>query len=313
MYKIVGSDGREYGPIPAEVVRSWVQQGRANGQTRVLPDGSADWIALAACAEFADLFPVIPDSVAGAPGSLRAVPATTSGMAVTSLVMSILSVASCGITLVVTTPLGLILGIVSLGKIKRSQGRLRGRGVALAGIIISCVSLVFIPIFAAMVLPAIARVRNAQQTIRQGQAGGFNRSSVSGECVNNLKVAGLSIRLYALDHEDKFPKPAVWCDAITNEMGTLKAYACPARPSLKCGYAFNSKLAGKEHSKVDSATVMIFESDSGWNASGGKELMIQKPRHGGKFTVCFADGSVEEVAADEAATLRWDPTPATRE
>jgi hypothetical protein len=53
MYKIVGADGKEYGPISAEVLRLWISQGRANALTRVLPEGSLEWKALSELPEFA--------------------------------------------------------------------------------------------------------------------------------------------------------------------------------------------------------------------------------------------------------------------
>ena len=53
MYKIIGADGKEYGPIPAEILRQWIAEGRANPMTRVLPDGAADWKSLAELPEFA--------------------------------------------------------------------------------------------------------------------------------------------------------------------------------------------------------------------------------------------------------------------
>jgi hypothetical protein len=53
MYKIVGADGKEYGPISAEVLRLWISQGRANSLTRVLPEGSLEWKALSELPEFA--------------------------------------------------------------------------------------------------------------------------------------------------------------------------------------------------------------------------------------------------------------------
>jgi len=40
MYKIIGADGKEYGPIPAEQLREWIAEGRANAQTKVLPEGA---------------------------------------------------------------------------------------------------------------------------------------------------------------------------------------------------------------------------------------------------------------------------------
>jgi hypothetical protein len=46
MYKIIGADGREYGPISAEVVRRWIAEGRANGDTKILSEGSTIWITI---------------------------------------------------------------------------------------------------------------------------------------------------------------------------------------------------------------------------------------------------------------------------
>jgi hypothetical protein len=53
MYKIIGADQKEYGPVTAEQIRQWVAEGRANGQTLVLPDGATEWKPLSAHPEFA--------------------------------------------------------------------------------------------------------------------------------------------------------------------------------------------------------------------------------------------------------------------
>ena len=45
----------------------------------------------------------------------------------------------------------------------------------------------------------------------------------------------------------------------------------------------------------------------GWNASGGPELMIAKPRHNRVFVVGLADGSVQQLRESQLNTLRWDP------
>lgn len=52
MYKIIGGDGKEYGPVNADELRRWITEGRVNAQTRVLADGSADWQPLGAIPEF---------------------------------------------------------------------------------------------------------------------------------------------------------------------------------------------------------------------------------------------------------------------
>ncbi len=53
MYKIIGSDGREYGPVTTEQLRQWIATGRANLQTKAQPEGGTDWRPLAEFPEFA--------------------------------------------------------------------------------------------------------------------------------------------------------------------------------------------------------------------------------------------------------------------
>ena len=62
MFKVIGADGKEYGPVSNEQVRDWVREGRANAQTRVLPEGQTDWIALANVPEFEDVLGRRPDN-----------------------------------------------------------------------------------------------------------------------------------------------------------------------------------------------------------------------------------------------------------
>jgi hypothetical protein len=51
MYKIIGADQKEYGPVTAEQLRQWTVDGRANAQTLVQPEGSTDWQPLSAFPE----------------------------------------------------------------------------------------------------------------------------------------------------------------------------------------------------------------------------------------------------------------------
>ncbi len=53
MFKIIGGDGRQYGPISVEQLRQWILEGRANAQTLAQPDGAIDWKPLASLAGFA--------------------------------------------------------------------------------------------------------------------------------------------------------------------------------------------------------------------------------------------------------------------
>jgi uncharacterized membrane protein len=54
MFKMIGGDGQEYGPVTAEQLRQWILDHRANGQTLVQAEGEADWKPLSARPEFTE-------------------------------------------------------------------------------------------------------------------------------------------------------------------------------------------------------------------------------------------------------------------
>jgi hypothetical protein len=57
MYKIIGADQKEYGPVSAEEMRRWIAEGRVNGQTLIQAEGQADWRPLSSYPELAALLP----------------------------------------------------------------------------------------------------------------------------------------------------------------------------------------------------------------------------------------------------------------
>jgi type II secretory pathway pseudopilin PulG len=294
MYTILGGDGKQYGPITAETLRQWINEGRANRNTQVRPEGAEQWQALASVPEFAPLFAAPAPGLNAAVGGAPIGPPPNSGMAVTSLVLGI-SGFCCP---VITAIPGLILGFMAMNKIKASGGRIGGHGLALAGTIVSGVALVFslvlIAFYAALFLPALAKAKTKAQTIN---------------CVNNVKQLGLAVRLYAIDNNDLFPAATNWCDAIQPQVGTSKVFQCPGDPTmLRSGYAYNAALSGLRDVDIAPDTVMFFECDSGWNASGGKELMLAQPRHYKTYVVGLADGSVQQIQEALVSQLRWNPT-----
>lgn len=54
MYKIIGTDGKEYGPVSADQIRQWVAESRLNAQSKVQAEGGAEWKPLSTLPEFAD-------------------------------------------------------------------------------------------------------------------------------------------------------------------------------------------------------------------------------------------------------------------
>ena len=53
MYKVIGSDNREYGPASEETVRRWIAEGRANAQSQAQAEGETGWRTLGSFPEFA--------------------------------------------------------------------------------------------------------------------------------------------------------------------------------------------------------------------------------------------------------------------
>ena len=125
-----------------------------------------------------------------------------------------------------------------------------------------------------------------------------------------MKQLALGVRMYSSDHNDHYPSATNWCDSIKTYVGfRKKVFQRPAAENQneRCHYAYNARLSGVEEKRIDPSTVLLFETEGGWNVSGGKELMLSKSRHWRVFTVAFADGSVQQLTSEQLAGLRWSP------
>jgi hypothetical protein len=54
MYKIIGADKKEYGPITADQIRQWIRESRLNAQSQAQAEGETAWRALGTFQEFAN-------------------------------------------------------------------------------------------------------------------------------------------------------------------------------------------------------------------------------------------------------------------
>ena len=138
MYKIIGNDGKTYGPIGAEKIREWIAQGRADARTAAIAEGAADWTFLGLLPEFARELAGTPPVIA--PPKTSAVTAgNTNSFATAGFVCGLISLTCCcGCPFNV---LGVIFSIVALVQINGQVQKQDGWGLALAGLICSAVSL----------------------------------------------------------------------------------------------------------------------------------------------------------------------------
>lgn len=96
MYKIIGGDQKEYGPISGDQLRQWISEGRVNAQTQALPEGAADWKPLGALSEFAHIFSGPPQ----APPTFQT-PTTDAASKVAGPAISLIVIASLALVLIV--------------------------------------------------------------------------------------------------------------------------------------------------------------------------------------------------------------------
>jgi len=149
MYKIIGADGREYGPITADQLREWIAEGRASGQTWALAEGAAQWKPLTEYLEFAPALGRMPlPSPAPGPISITSAPRTNS-LALMGMLMGVLSI-TCGMCCCYGMPfnlLGIVFSLIALAQIRNDPRSQEGWGLAVAGLVLSLLSLLLAVLF----------------------------------------------------------------------------------------------------------------------------------------------------------------------
>jgi prepilin-type processing-associated H-X9-DG protein len=217
----------------------------------------------------------------------------TSGLAIASLVLGILSPFTCFVTAIPA----IIFGIVALVKIGKSTGQLKGNGLAIAGICVPAVALPLMALLMAIMMPALARTRTIAQRM---------------VCATNLSGLGKAMLIYANDYNDIFPTTSKWCDLLVEYQNVSKqTFACPAALTKyrsvrfidQCNYAMNKNVE-KLGENAPPDMVLLFESQPGWNQSGGPEILTTDNHYEG-CNIAFVDGHVEFAKTKDLKNLRW--------
>ena len=132
-------------------------------------------------------------------------------------------------------------------------------------------------------------------------------------CLSNVKNISLAVQMYVSDYDDVFPPAAQWSDTLFEYVRNEDVYRCPQAAELSCAYAFNAALGAALHDALEHPvrTVVIFESDRGWNGAGGRALLPAEPRHLRGDNYGFADGHAQWVGREEVMAgepgMRWRP------
>jgi len=215
--------------------------------------------------------------------------AKTSGLAIASLVLAILSPFTC----LLTGLPAIILGIVALVKIEKSAGRLKGKGLAISGIVVPGVAFPVIALLMGILMPALARVR--QIAFRM-------------VCAENMSGFGKAMLIYANDNDDKLPTPSKWCDLLIEHCDVFeKTLQCKGAPEGPCNYAMNNNVENLDTRTLPPDMVLLFETYPGWNQSGGPEILTTDNHQGDGCNVLFVDTHVQFVRTEDINDLKWKP------
>jgi prepilin-type processing-associated H-X9-DG protein len=213
--------------------------------------------------------------------------ARTSGLAIASLVLGLLSFFTCFVTAIPA----IILGIVGLVKISKSGGQLKGNAFAIAGIAVPSVSFVFLlPIMMAILMPAPVRTRAIAYRVT---------------CGTNMSALGKAMVIYACDNDDMFPTPSKWCDLLTEHAQVSeKEFTCPGAPEGPCNYAMNKNIE-KLGMRAPPDMVVLFETHPGWNQSSGPEILTTENHNGQGCNILFIDSHVAFIRTKNLKGLKW--------
>jgi type II secretory pathway pseudopilin PulG len=213
--------------------------------------------------------PVVGTVVPSAPGMPAAPQQQTSALAIASLVCA------CLFPCLITPILGIIFGHISLSQIKRSGGKLKGQGLAIAGLVIGYCS--FIPvilIIAAIAIPNLLRARIAA-----------NESSAAA----TVRTIATAETTYASMYSDK---------GYTCELSELQKENL-IEPSLasgqKTGYRFElrgceAETPGGPNTKFQVVAYPITLNTTGMKAFCSDESAIVKKDSMGSANNCLENG-----------------------
>ncbi len=189
-------NNEQSGPYTPAQLQQMIARGEASVATSAWREGMAEWRPLG------EVLGV------GCPAGSVSGPPRTNGLAIGSFI--------AGLGVFLLGPLAgipaVIMGHIARSQIRNSFGRLKGAGMALAGLILGYLGISVIPlaILAGIALPVFAAVKE-----RGGET----------KCLTNAKSIGLACKLYASDHDGAFPPDLASLEP--DYIPELDALVCP--------------------------------------------------------------------------------------
>jgi len=234
MQLYIHRNGEKTGPYSLDDVRAYLNAGSFQPNDLAWYEGASDWAPLVSIPGLFSSTPPPPlprplPAIASSSGS-------TSGLAIASLVLGILSFFSLGLTGIPAV----ICGHIARGNIKKSSGTVSGNGLAIAGLVTGYFGFFFIgvAILAGIALPVFSSVKDR---------------AAATQCLSHAKQIALGCKLYALDHDGNFPQTLD--QLIPEYLPDNCLFACPmTKDTSAMGYDY---FGGKD---TDPSTNILLTS-----------------------------------------------------
>jgi hypothetical protein len=274
----VARNGRQSGPFSLEEVRRQLAAGTLLPTDFGWTEGAAGWVPLGSFPGLTSsaLPPMPPPPLPAEPGQpplpvngppyFLPYPTVTSGAAVASLILGIIS-----FTLFPIIPgiAAVFCGHAARSDIRRSQGRVTGDGMAVTGLVLGYIHVAILAlgliicaiVFASVGLPAL------RDAISKGKVPVFGDVAVKGKETKSLANAQQIVtacHLYALDHQEAFPKTLE--ELVPQYLPDRKTLVCPLSPGETVGYEY---FGGTTEDSAEKILVM-----SKWQDWTGKRIVV---------------------------------------
>lgn len=250
----IARDGQRFGPFPLEEVQRQLASGQLMRHDLAWVAGARDWMPLSAFPPlqstqqpFPGAAPVNPiqnpypvQPLAGFASPLQST--QTSGAAIASLILGILSLVFCPI---IGSISAIICGHVARNNVRQSRGTLSGGGIALAGLILGYVGMLPGIFFFMIILDLVfGEIRDSAQETKSLA----NARQIATACIH-----------YAQDHNDRFPEYVD--ELIPKYLPDRKLFSSPLSPGRWLAYEY---YGGSRKDPADRVLLMsLFRDDRG--------------------------------------------------
>jgi hypothetical protein len=126
-------------------------------------------------------------------------------------------------------------------------------------------------------------------------------------CQHEIQYLSSAIQQYCKQNEGYFPDEEAWCDQLLKIVEYKDYYSNPSRNDVTIGpngeisdFAFNKNLDGYRLADFDHKTVLLFETERGWNQNGISDILLPEG-HPGYYV--FIEGGYHFVFVGPDSTL----------